>query len=55
MDEKFINGYCKLLDAARTVTAECEDDAWYADCSYPDCPHAQSCPIAAQLRSLTEE
>ena len=53
-DERFISGYCKLLDAPRTVTAENEDGQWIADCCYPDCAHAQSCPIAAELAKLAE-
>lgn len=52
MDEKMISGYCRCLDQSRIVTAELEDGKWYADCSFGDCPHEASCPIAVQLREL---
>ena len=52
-DEKFISGYCRVLDCSRTVTAELTDgrlDA--ADCCYGSCLYQQNCPIAKELEKL---
>ena len=54
-DEKFISGYCRVQDQARTVTLEWEDGTWYCDCSYPGCVYADSCPIGSQLKEKQEE
>ena len=40
--EIIVTGYCRQLDASRTVMVE-EGEA---DCLYPDCPYAADCPIA---------
>ena len=53
MTEKLISGYCRVLNAARTVLADCEDRS--ADCRYPDCEYREECPIAAQLRDFLDE
>ena len=45
MTEAFFSGYCRVLDGARTVLVEDGE----ADCEYPDCPYAQSCPIGKQI------
>ena len=55
MDEKFISGYCRALDAARTVTAEKDGDQWIQDCAFGACPHEGSCPIAKELERLRLE
>lgn len=47
MTEKLISGYCRVLNAARTVLADREERE--ADCSYPDCAYRSECPIAAQI------
>ena len=48
--EKFLSGYCRVLDAPRTVAAVFEDGALTeCDCCYPACVHAGSCPIAREL------
>ena len=52
MDEKVISGYCKALDQSRMVVAEKDGESWEADCAWPNCPHAPSCPIAAALEQL---
>lgn len=52
MEEVIVSGYCRCIDGARTVLAESEDGTIYADCAYADCPHRQSCPIAAQFEAL---
>lgn len=53
MTEKLISGYCRVLNAARTVLADCEDRS--ADCRYPDCEYREECPIAAQLRDFLDK
>lgn len=53
MTEKLISGYCRVLSAARTVLADCENRS--ADCRYPDCEYREECPIAAQLRDFLDE
>ena len=50
--EKILTGYCRALDKSRMVIAVFEDNCLTEiDCDYPNCPHAQSCPIAKQLGS----
>jgi len=45
--ETFISGYCRVLDASRTIAVEAEENKLtFADCNYPDCPYAVGCPIA---------
>lgn len=51
--ETFITGYCRVLDSARTVMADTEDAE--ADCAYPDCVYAPSCPIAKQLKEYLSQ
>ena len=51
--EAFFSGYCRVLDASRTVAAEKEDGKLtFVDCNYPDCPHAPVCPIAKELETF---
>ena len=48
--EKFLTGYCRVLDQSRMVVAVLEGGCLTeTDCDYPSCPHIQSCPIAQQL------
>ena len=52
-EEKFIRGYCRRLDAARSVCAEiCDGRLETVDCDYGACPHESNCPIAAELNKL---
>ena len=52
-DEIFLSGYCRRLDASRSVCAELSDGRLDSvDCDYPDCPHRSSCPIATELDKL---
>ena len=52
-DEIFLSGYCRRLDASRSVYAELADGHLDAvDCDYPDCPYRSNCPIAAELEKL---
>lgn len=53
MAEKLISGYCRVLNAARTVLADSDDRT--ADCRYPDCEHREECTVAAQLREFLSE
>ena len=49
--EYFFSGYCRCLDAARTVCIVTENDQCIEiDCSFPDCPHAPVCKVADQIR-----
>ena len=51
--EEFISGYCRALDASRTVMLEGADGDYTADCSYGSCPYEASCPIAQKIQELT--
>ena len=52
-DEKFLSGYCRMIDGSRTVTAELTDGhLTCADCCYGNCMYQASCPIAAELDKL---
>ena len=46
MDEEIIlSGYCRCLDASRTVMVEDGEP----DCLYENCPHKGSCDIAKKI------
>ena len=49
IQEYFLTGYCKAMDGSRTVTVEVENATVTADCDYPGCPWATTCPIASQI------
>lgn len=52
--EKFICGYCRQLDAARTVEVLVENGrVTEADCCYGSCPYESNCPIAKEITQLT--
>lgn len=51
--EEFVSGYCRVLDAARTVLADTQEGT--ADCSYPDCVYAPQCQLALRFRVLFGE
>ena len=51
VDEIILSGYCRCLDAARTVMVE-EGEP---DCQYETCPHTPSCEIAKQIAELQKE
>lgn len=46
--EQLINGYCRVIDAARMVLVEDGE----ADCSYDGCAYRDTCPIGQQLTAL---
>ena len=50
--EKILTGYCRVLDSARTVMAE-YDEQWDIDCQFPHCGFAGDCTIGKQLQELT--
>ena len=51
--EKFLSGYCRQLDAARTVCAVVEDgEITEVDCCYGTCPHQASCSMAKEMDEL---
>ena len=53
--EYFFTGYCRALDAGRTVEVIAEDGAvTEIDCAYPNCIHRSVCPIAKQVDELAE-
>ena len=48
--ELFFTGYCRCLDAGRTVEVILEDrTVTVVDCAYPQCLHRSVCPIARQI------
>ena len=54
--EKFISGYCRQLDGARTVEVLlCDGTLEEADCCYGNCLYQASCPIAKEIDLLTEK
>lgn len=54
--ETFFSGYCRCIDASRTVMVEAEGKTLLeADCNYADCPYRPACPIAEKIRSFVEE
>lgn len=55
-EEIFLSGYCRQLDAARTVTAVIEDGALTeVDCCYGSCLYETNCPIGKAIKEKTEE
>ena len=51
--EKFFSGYCRQLDASRTVCVVLEDgEVTEVDCCYGSCTHQGNCPIAAEVEKL---
>ena len=52
-EEKFLSGYCRQLDAARTVEVLLEDGRLSeADCCYGNCLYQSNCPIAKEMDAL---
>lgn len=53
--EKFVSGYCRVLDCSRMVAVVLEDGTLIeADCCYPDCVHASNCTVAQEIHACTE-
>ena len=54
--ELFFTGYCRALDAGRTVEVILEDGAvTEVDCAYPGSIHRSDCPVAAQIDEAAEK
>ncbi len=53
--EKFISGYCRMLDKSRMVNVEEEDGEVFIDCAYRSCPHAPVCQIGKQITELLKQ
>jgi hypothetical protein len=52
--ETFLSGYCRCLDGARTVAVVTENGKLVeVDCSYENCPHTPTCPIAKEIKNIT--
>ena len=52
-EEKFISGYCRVLDCSRMVEVILENGkVSEADCCYGDCICQPNCPIAKEIDSL---
>ena len=53
--EKFLSGYCRQLDAGRTVCVVLENgELTEVDCCYGTCPHQGSCSVAGEIDRLQE-
>ena len=51
--EKFVSGYCRVLDASRMVEVILEDgEVTEADCCYGNCVYQGSCPIAKEIENV---
>ena len=50
-EEIIISGYCRCLDASRTVMVEDGEE----DCQYETCPHKASCELAKQITEIKKE
>lgn len=53
--EQVLHGYCRALDAARTVFVEQDGGEPDIDCDYEVCPHRPVCEIARQISALPEQ
>ena len=52
--EKFISGYCRVLDCSRLVEVILVDGQIdEIDCCYGNCVHQSGCPIAKEVDALT--
>ena len=53
--EKFISGYCRVLDCSRLVEVLLTDGTVEeVDCCYGNCICQPNCPIAKEIDSLTK-
>ena len=51
--EKFVSGYCRVLDASRMVEVILEDGKIVeVDCCFGNCVHQGNCPIAKEIENL---
>ena len=53
--EKFLSGYCRVLDCSRLVEVLLNDGTLEeADCCYGNCVYQTNCPIAKEIDELTK-
>ena len=53
--EKFVSGYCRVLDCSRMVEVILENGKLIeADCCYGSCVYQSNCPIAKEIDNLTK-
>ena len=51
--EKFVSGYCRQLDASRTVCVVLEDGGiTEVDCCFGSCAYQSNCPLATEIEEL---
>ena len=51
--EKYLSGYCRMLDAPRLVEVLLENhELTEVDCCYGRCDYQNNCPIASQITDL---
>ena len=53
--EKFVSGYCRVLDCSRMVEvilSDCQIDE--VACCYGSCIHQSNCPIAKEIDAFQE-
>ena len=53
--EKFISGYCRVLDCSRLVEVVLQGtEIDEVDCCYGNCIYQPNCPIAKEIDALTK-
>ena len=51
--EKFVSGYCRVLDSSRMVEVILEDgEITEVDCCYGNCFYQTNCPLAKEIDQL---
>ena len=54
--EKFVSGYCRQMDSARTVEVIlCNGEIEEVDCCYGSCVHQGNCSIAKEIEVLRKK
>ena len=53
MEERYLTGYCRCLDASRIVEVVTEDGKLAeCDCSYGNCKFQSQCTVAQKIEEL---
>lgn len=56
MEEKFLSGYCRQLDASRMVEVVVQDgELDEVDCCYGNCQFQSQCTIAKGIGELVQQ
>ena len=51
--EKFVSGYCRVLDSSRMVEVILENgEIVEVDCCYGSCVYQTNCPLAKEIDAL---